>query len=194
MRSISFLVGGVLLALSAVASASVVGDFEGSVDGFTNVGSATLSSDSSAASLNASSLLVTDSGTGWSQSVKKDISSIWAEVAPGGALSLDIKAAGGAPNIPAWWLQLIPVINSENGGWNQGSFGNFSLDNNWHTVSWTFPAMSATPGGWGEVFLISNSSDVRSYNIDNVRISAVPEPGSATVLLALGAISRRRRA
>lgn len=197
MKVVSHALAPVLVAwvLAGTANAVVIGDFEGGLDGFSNIGTAGLSVDASTATLGASSLRVADTGTGWSQSIKADLAAVWAtEIAPGGTLTLDIKAAGGAPDVPAWWLQVIPVINSQNGGWQQLASVAPVLDNQWHSHSWTYPAMAAVPGDWAEIFLISNSSDIRNYNLDNVAVvGLVPEPASFLAVFGLVTLTRRRR-
>ena len=97
--------------------------------------------------------------------------------------------------MPAWWLQVIPVINSQNGGWTQLATASPVLNGQWQSFSWTYPATAAAPGNWAELFLISNSSDIRNYNVDNVQlVGIVPEPATAGVALAgLATLARRRR-
>ena len=95
-------------------------------------------------------------------------------------------------------------LNSQTGGWDQGPNPDWSLDGQWHTNTWTYPAQALTSGTYGQLFFVVQGGAVApagmTVYLDNIRVSGapeVPEPASLG-LIALGGLAllarRRRRA
>ena len=126
----------------------------------------------------------------WDQSLNLDLlaAGLWGEVAGGTTLSIDLMAQGGS-DVPGWWLQMFPVINSQNGGWNQGYFG-VNLDGQWATYTYTYPAQPADPGAYAQLILVNQGGGPLTFRIDNV---VIPEPATLGAMGALALLAVRRR-
>lgn len=178
------------------SQAATVSDFEsGTTEGWASAdGIMTLVPDNSTASQGDWSLRIDRSAGGWSNTMMLDLiaSSLWDAVAANGTLLIDFKAQGGS-DVPAWWWNIHPIFNSETGGWSQQSQIDPVLDGTWQTLTWNYGGQPTPPGGWGQFFLATNTGDVATVWIDNIRV--VPEPASLGLLLGTGCLLglRRRR-
>jgi hypothetical protein len=194
---------------AGTAGAAVVSDFEDGLAGrWRNADTTLTTTVVPGGSQGSAFALRIDRTTGnWNQALNTVLTAAeWAEVAtPGSTLSIDVKALGGAGNdVPGWWLQLIPTMNSELGGWDNATNTSITLDGQWRTYTITYPEQPAAPGRWSELFLInqggagSNPSGTNmTFYIDNVVVgpaAPVPEPTSLALLGVAGlALARRRR-
>jgi len=202
---------------TGTAGAAVVSDFEdGTANGWVNntPGDTTLTMTVVPGGSGGSNyaLRIDRTDGGWNQAMKKVLSaSQWADLAAGTTVSMDVKALGGSGNdVPGWWLQLFPTINSQTGGWVNDTTQTdiTSLDGQWHTYTATYKPQPADPGQWSELFLINQggagtnpSGTNMTFYIDNVTVgptTPVPEPGSLALVGVAGAAllrrGRRRRA
>lgn len=172
---------GVSLFLGAPAFADTLSDFEsGTTEGWSSADSNVISlvPDNTTASQGNWSLRIDRSAGGWSNTMIMDLigTGAWGAVANNSKLLIDFKAQGGT-DVPAWWWNMTPIVNSQNGGWSQQSQVDPVLDGTWRTMMWTYSTQPPTPGDWGQLFLATNTGDVATVWIDNVRV--IPEPSSA---------------
>jgi hypothetical protein len=166
-------------------SADTISDFEsGTTEGWSSVdGIIGLVPDNTTSSQGQWSLRIDRSAGGWSNTMMLNLigSGLWGTVANNSMLMIDFKAQGGT-NVPAWWFNMTPIVNSQNGGWSQQSQVDPTLDGTWRTMMWNYSQQPPVPGDWGEFFLATNTGDLATVWIDNIRV--VPEP-QAMILIGM---------
>lgn len=210
-----------LVLLASNAKADVVLTFDSDLEGLSKQGDG---NDVSWSSENGGSVLFNANG-GWAGNMAQlniqDNAAMWAElqsaVVNGGTLSFDIivnEADVDYSSAPTWF-ETVSIFNS-NGGWDQeinayglGS-GDWPLSGGQFTGTTEIAILpgSATSDGnlqtdvtgfWTHLHLGLNNDggaiNEATVYLDNLRISAVPEPGSACILgvLVVGIALRRRR-
>jgi len=196
--NLNFLLAAVAsLACGSGVQAGMISDFEsGTAEGWTSIDPSVSLSVVPGGSLGSNYALRVDrTSGGWNNTMLLALSAAgWSDLAANTAFSLDIKAQGGS-DIPGWWLQIVPVLNSSANAWVQypNSMGG-NLDGQWHTYLWEYPAQPADPGGnTHEVLLCGQggASPNMNYFIDNIQV--VPEPAALGLLAMSGLVVRRRR-
>jgi hypothetical protein len=189
-------------ATASSASAAIISNFESGTDeGWTkhDVNDATIAMAVVPGGSGGSgfALQVTRTGGSWNNTMKLALPDAqWADVGTGTTLTMDIKAQGGT-DVPGWWLQSIPIFNSQLGGWDQLSSTDVVLDGQWRTYTWTYPAQPPDGGTYRELFLASQggANPGMTFLLDNIGIVPIPEPGSIAMLALAAAplLGRRRR-
>jgi hypothetical protein len=173
-----------VLATALPVQAATISNFEsGTTDGWASVDeNIDLVPDNTTASEGSWSLRIDRSVGDWSNTMVLDLiaSGLWGDFTSEGTLLIDFKAQGGT-DVPAWWWNMSPIFNSENGGWSQQPQVDPTLDGAWQTMVWEYSAQPPTPGSFGEFLLATNTGDMATVWIDNIRI--VPEPSAIAVVL-----------
>jgi PEP-CTERM motif-containing protein len=184
-----------MLASTVSAHALTISDFEsGTTDGWTPEADVNLVADNSNSSQGDWSLRIDRSAGDWSNTMKLDLnaSGQWGDIASNSKLLIDFMAQGGS-DVPAWWWNMTPIFNSQNGGWSQQHDFNPVLDGSWQTMIYDYSVNPQPPtaGDWGEFFLATNTGEPSTVWIDNIRV--VPEPSTLALLLGLGLVLVNRR-
>ena len=174
----------IALAISANSYGVLVDSFEdGTLDPWVAASpEATLSIDPNDASHGSKSVLAMHSPGGFNESMKM-IGAPLADLSSNTILLWDVKVS--LSDLTADWLQVVPVINSELGGFDQGPDEVMTVDGEWHTYSWDYSAFKAGFAGsaWIEIMLVGNSQNPQGpgnpnpfqYHVDNIRLG--PETG-----------------
>jgi hypothetical protein len=191
----SFYLVLLILASAVPVQATTISDFEsGTTEGWASADAIiNLVPDNTTSSEGSWSLRIDRSAGGWSNTMALDLVSggQWGDFSNNSKLLIDFKAQGGT-DVPAWWWNMTSIFNSENGGWDQQSQFDPTLDNTWQTMTFDYSAQQPTPGSYGELFLATNTGDVATVWIDNIRV--VPEPSAIAILmLGLGCLLVSRR-
>jgi hypothetical protein len=187
---------------ASIASAGVIADFEtGTLEGWgaDAQGAATLSVVAGGSGGSNYALRIHRPTGAWANTTTVDLSAAkWTDLAANTTLSFDYKATAGPGNdVPGWWAQFAPILNSQTGGWDQGPNPDAVLDGAWHTQSWVYPAQAPTSGTYGQLFFVvqggADATGMTVY-IDNITVSGgdIPEPASLS-LLGLGSLALLRR-
>lgn len=171
------------LCLAAPASAGQVSSFEDGLDGWesTDNTNVTLSQDTIGATDGVSSLKVMRIDSAWNNTMEQPSAPIYQFQPPWNMLSFDVTAF--ASDVPAGWLNVTPVLNSQSQGWQQGPDMHIPLDGTPHTYTWNFSSITPpTPGsGWFQLFMPSNSAGPVTYYLDNIRVSTTALLGDANL-------------
>lgn len=185
------------LALASTGHAVVVGDFEGSFDGWYE-DAATLSLSTTGATLGTQALQVDGPG-GWKINAKLDVKPHLATLAKKGVkITADVTAFGA--DMSTDWMQVEMIINGQdnddngannNIGWNQLGAQDVVRDGQPHTYTWELPdELTAKIAGadgtisWFEFALVTNLDEgsVTKFYIDNIQI--VYEEPTSDVLVS----------
>jgi len=176
----------VLLGIAISTSyGAVVGDFEGSLDGWVPK-DATLSLSPTGATRGAGALQVDGPG-GWHIAALLDIKSHRQLLGvPGAVITADVTAFGA--DMTTTWMQVEMVINAQNNndagpnnniGWRQLGLQSVTRDGQPHTHTWVLPeALTSAIAGtdeniwWFELALVSNldAASVTKFYIDNIQL------------------------
>ena len=176
---------GTLLALSLATSASagLISSFESGLDGWksTDPTNVTISQDTIGATDGMYSLKVVRTDSMWNNTMENDPAVVFHFQAPWNRLSFDVTAF--AADVPAGWLNLTPVLNSQSQMWQQGPDLRVPLDGMPHTLTWDFSTITtpAPMSGWFQLFLPSNSGGPLTYYLDNIRTTTTALPGDANL-------------
>jgi hypothetical protein len=201
MKKQLILAGALITTTALLQAQTVIGDFEsGSFDTWT-AGTATLSFDTVGTTLGSSSLKIVAPG-GWNAVLSRDVTSFISLLAQTGTtISLDITARNDDNSIPSWWLGNEIVLQSDTTGWV--GLGGQGTPIGWGpqttTETYTIPAATSAllaAATWAQVILVNNTGDGATIYVDNIVITAVPEPATASLIgLGLaGLLVGRRRA
>jgi hypothetical protein len=186
-----------MLCLSVPSLAGVViGDFEGSLDGWVMESGAvgTVSTEFPTSGSNSLQVVFPNN---WISVMKKSITSY--ATADLETISFDVTTRNDNSQIPAWWLHTNIIINSDVTGWKDS--GNLYSSVPWSprtdTITWTVPQairdLLAGGAGWCDVLIVTNTGSTGGTMwIDNVQLGIVPEPATMS-LLGLGALALLKR-
>jgi hypothetical protein len=185
------------MASTGLAASVVVGNFEGSLDGWYQ-DAATLSFSATGATVGAQALQV-DAAGGWKLDAKLDVKPHRALLCNKGVkITADVTAF--AADMTTTWMQVEMVINAQNNddagthnnlGWNPLGGQDVIRDGQPHTYTWVVPdALTAKIAAaddniwWFEFALVSNvdGASVTKFYIDNIQISY--EPPGASILVS----------
>lgn len=206
--------------LGAIAHADVTFTFDSDLEGWEQQANAT---NVAWSSVNGGSMAITANG-GWAgQATQLSLgpgTPVWDELvsaaANGGSISYDVIIQDGDQTytMNPTWFETVAIMNSA-GGWDQDVIAHGLADTDWPLTS-TFTTTATLPidaaagaaddgnkfydlsGNWGQLTLGLNNDGAAVQSatvyIDNVTITAVPEPAlNASILLGLVALARRRR-
>ena len=202
------------LAAASTMQAQVIGDFEGALDpGWAVSGGTTAFSTTWKTSGNYS-LRFTPAAAGFSWAFQFSDATVVQQLASTHLLQFDVAwiqsqwlpETGG----DAWVRWDIGALNSDS-GWQQITDAsitdpaNPSYPGSWDPINWgalhsrtltyDFTGLTAS-GGWGQLMISENfgaAETIGSYYIDNVRLVAIPEPGTLALLGLAGAAMLIRR-
>ncbi|MGE5293921.1 MAG: LamG domain-containing protein [Solirubrobacterales bacterium] len=188
----------VTLILASSAVADVVGNFEGTLDGWRAGDGMTLSFSATGATAGAQALQIDGSG-GWHISALLDAKSQRANLGKKGVkVTADVTAVAG--EMTSGWMQVEIVVNAQNNndsgannniGWNQLGGQDVAIDGQPHTLTWTLSddlagkiAAADDNISWFELALVSNldSASVTRFYLDNVQVVA-PEVATTSVVI-----------
>lgn len=196
------LIAVLCLGLTSAAATVNLGNFEGTMDNWEMQSGATGTYSTFGATNGASSLEVVFP-SGWKTVMKLNMLSQLDVMKTMEEFSLDLTTRNDNGQIPAWWLNVILVVNSETGSW-QDMGDKYTAGVPWsprtETLSWTIPQsirdnfIQKGAGGWAELFIVTNSGASGTLWVDNIN-AKVPEPATLSVL-GLGALAllKRRKA
>ena len=195
-KRLIFLISVLVLSLVCTSQAFVVGDFEGSLDGWLPA-DATLSMSTIGATTGTGAMLIEGPG-GWHINGKLDIKAVRQVLAvEGAAITADVTVF--AEDMATDWCQVEMVINAQNNddngahnniGWNQLGLQNVTRDGLPHTHTWVLPdALISKIAGtddniaWFELMIISNNgADNTKFYVDNIQlVGAEPEPAKKII-------------
>ena len=186
-----------LLALPAISSAVLIGNFEGGLDGWSPSGANTLSNSATGVSLGSEAAVFTATGGGWGPTMSLDIlghadeAAILAAIAaPGSKLTADITGFGGAPENPGWWAQAALLVNAE-GTWEAIGMQGLALNGTPTTYEWTFTGTAKTGiangkalNTYAQVAILTNGGTPTTLHVDNIQI--IPEPATIGLVAVFG--------
>jgi PEP-CTERM motif len=199
--------------------AQVIGDFEGSLEPGWVVTAGSGAPSTNWSSTGSSSLQLTPSGNGFAWALQFNDLATAQKLSSTHLLQFDAHwdSSEWQPdtNADGWLRWDIGSLNSELGGWSQITDANItdpanpsypgSWDpNNWgsshtRTLTYDFTTLGYDPTGssWAQFNLAYNFGNIETIGnlyIDNVRLIAVPEPGSLALLgIAVALLFIRRR-
>ena len=186
-----------IAASTALADGVVVGDFEGSLDGWRAGDGMTLSFGTTGATVGSQAMQVDGPG-GWHIDGLLDARPYRAALGSKGVkITADVTVVAG--DMTSDWIQAAMVINGQNNddngdnnniGWNDLGLQDIIRDGQPHTYTWELPdALTAKIAGaddniaWFELVLVSNldGASVTRFYIDNIQVSAVAPTTSILV-------------
>ena len=188
-----------VLALGVSSFGVVIGDFEGSMDGWEMQNGATGTFSTEGVTLGSNSLQV-GFGPNWITVLKRSVADVASDLDELQSISFDITTRNDNGQLPGWWLQSHIIFNSETAGWQDSGnlYGGVPWGPRTDTLTWTVPQsirdiMAASgPGGYAEVFIVMNTSGAaNTVWVDNIQMQ-IPEP-TTLALLAMGGLSLIRR-
>lgn len=193
-----------ILCLSLASGAATVnlGNFEGTMDNWVMQNTATGTYSTFGVTNGSSSLEVLFPG-GWGTIMKLDMKSQMDVLKNMEALSLDLTTRNDNSQIPNWWLQVILIVNSETGGWQDlgNQYGSVPWSPRTDTLTWTIPQsirdnfVQNGAGGWAELFIVTNSGGGTLW-LDNINatVAVIPEPATLSILgLGVLTVLKRRK-
>ena len=158
-------------------TATVVGDFEGGLDGWFAGDDFTLSNSPTGATTGTEAMQVDGPG-GWHIDAVLDLKPHQASLATGTMITADVTAFDA--DLTTGWMEVQMVINGEDPiGWQELGMQALIRDGQPHTYTWVIPdaLASAMAGvddtiGWFELMLVTNldGASVTKFYIDNVQL------------------------
>ncbi len=178
-----------LLSIPLHAAGVMLGDFEGSMDGWTAGSGVTTDFSTQGVTHGAGSLQVTFS-SGWRSLMTKSMVSQLSVLQTMTSVSMDVTTRNDGGQIPGW-LDFLFIINSGSTGWQQFdlAYPGVPVNPRTDTLTVTIPqsirdAFQNGTGGYADFILIANSGSGGTAWFDNITATL---PGSDNVTIQVNA-------
>ncbi len=203
MKQVLFLTIALAVTMVPCSYGMLIGNFEGSLDGWLP-NDAAISMSSIGASVGSGSMLISGPG-GWHINCRLDLKPIMGALGSATKISADVTAF--AADMTVNWMNMEMIYNGQNNdesgannniGWNSLGGMDILRDGITHTLTWDVPEalMNKLAGvdnniWWLELMIISNNDGQNAmFYVDNIQL--IPEPATMS-LLGLGGLAFLRR-